>query len=203
MSVQKYFKDRAQKKEENKLFRARLKELIDAIRLNDDKAVSTLFEQVKSSPLYTSSPTIDLPSSYTADVLLREAINTDNLKIFSIIFGAQGNRNCWLGRTDRTINHHYKENILHAALNAGSRSIALALAANEAVDIRHSGGSFYTSRVTGEKFDQVTFPSPLKLAEEKGLKEIAATLSERMAEEHLSSARRLRSDNPAQLGLKL
>jgi hypothetical protein len=183
--IREYFDDRAKKHEEEKLFEMQFTELAEAIRWDDGQTVSAGIEKVVSSPFFRA---------HHYDRLLRECFRADDTAIFSTVLGAISDKNYYLAKDPsscRIANIHVKEHVLHAAIDAGSKNIALSLANNENISINDSGRRWISYPDAAP--DVFTFAPPLEFAEEKGMHEVAAALAERIARDYSSRARKAKA----------
>ena len=182
--VSKYFNDRTKRREEEESFFKNQNLLIEAIESKDSQAVSSLFDEIKDSPLLTT---------HAYDLLLRAAIRTDDVAIFSTLLSAKSSPDYWFNRPSQDMGYAYSEHILYAAIKADSKDIALFLARNKDVSVDTSGMTIQSYGV-GKKSTTFTtkvtpYPAPLDLAEQKGMNRVAAVLAARMSREYSARAR--------------
>jgi hypothetical protein len=182
-AIKSYFNNCAEQWGEKERFDSGVTALIDAIRKSDSQSVTVLFNGVKESALFTHR---------ISDRLLRESFRTDDKAVFSILFSAEADPNYWFEKDPSSgvghiTNIYRKEHILHAAIEAESRAIALSLAKNKKVAIGDSGEKWIEypdapSLVTA-------FTPPLEFAEEKRMYAVAEVLAKRTAAEYSLRAR--------------
>lgn len=167
--VSKYFNSRAEKREEQKLFDSKIDALVEAILAGGNRAVATIFDDIKVSPLFTHD---------VSDLLLRESLRIDNVAIFSILMSTQTDPNYWFKTSSSYSPFRYDvEHILHAAIAGGNESLALLLAKDEKISIDASGYE-WTSYIA------TNYSPPLEFAEEKGMYAVAEVLGKRIAREY-------------------
>lgn len=182
--IHNYFNKRAEKKAERKLFQQNVQQLLAAIANKDGASSLSAYEEVTSSPLFVPS---------LRGKLLRAAIAADNEPALSRMLADLKDPNYRFDTFQATGPggpvFSSVEHILHAAIDAGSHDIALALARNENIDFNHSGYSETTVFGTKGTTHRTNYAPCLELAKEKGMHDVAAVLARRQARAYAAEAR--------------
>ena len=165
--------------EEKKLFEERVDLLMDAINKKDGQTVTALFGDLAGSFLLTTSVYNDL---------LKAAINTDDVGIFSTVLG-NSKPDYWFESKqsfDVPLVVTRQEHILYVAIEAGSKAIALSLVKNKAVSIDKSGE---TDTASAWNDSVKRYDPPILLANRKHMDEVVAVLEQRISEEAAAKAK--------------
>lgn len=186
-----YFNKLKQEKEDRKNFAADMETIQAAMKRGDAAEVATVFERMNASP--------QMGRAY--NVLLQNAIATDNEAIFKTVFSRTMNADYKITEYDDFLEgpmFYTEKGILYAAIENGASKIALSLARNPAVSVSDSG-YHETSRYSGGKTtrERDEYPSPLDAAEKKGMTKVAAVIADRMSQAYAQRAIKARATQPA------
>lgn len=181
MSMKSFFNRLAEKREQ----RRKYKTLAAAIRADDLDGVR--------AALAAGADAAYLPGSNPSKIPMSLALKQNNPEIFKTLLDTDhGMTAAFIWYSDfRTIRKsanniedrvYFTPSYLYTAIEEGKEEIALALARHKGVDVERSGDVFGMggSRWGDDEKYKGLVKSPLALAQEKGLTEVAAAIEERL-----------------------